>query len=67
MITAPYMTDYSTQIRPEYLDKDCWDHKMYSFSLGALDAPDTMAAGSQYWYKGFNHSFVMPSTTARDR
>ena len=65
MITAPFMTDYFAQIRPEYLDKDSWDHEMYSFALGALDAPERIAAGSQYWYEGVSYSFVMPSSASR--
>ena len=65
MITAPYMTSYHSQIRPEFLDKNCLDQEMYSFSLGALDAPEVMAAGSHYRYKYDGFSLVMPSAVSR--
>lgn len=66
MITAPYMTSYSSQIRPEFLDKNCLDHEMYSFALGAIDAPEVMAAGSHYRYECDRFSFVMPSAVSRN-
>ena len=65
MITAPYMTDYYRQIRPEFLDKNDLDHEMYSFALGALDAPEVIAAGSHYRYKYDGFSLVMPSAVSR--
>lgn len=66
MITAPYMTSTHDRIRLEYLDKDL-GHEMFSFSLGALDAPECMAAGSHYRYNSGGYSFVMPSSASRDR
>ncbi len=51
MLTAPYMTNYHISIRPEYLDTNCWDNEMFSFALGALDAPEVMPAGYHYGYK----------------
>lgn len=67
MMTAPYMTHYHDQIRPEYLDTDSMGHEMYSFALGALDAPETMAAGSHYRYERDGYSFIMPRGALRDR
>lgn len=63
MITAPYMTSTYGKIRQEYLDKDCED--MYSFALGALDAPEVIAAGSHYRYNRDGYSLVMPSAVSR--
>lgn len=65
MITAPYMTDYYRQIRPEFLDKNDLDHDMYSFALGALDAPEVIAAGSHYQYKYGGVRLTMPSSVRR--
>lgn len=66
MLTAPYMTNYHISIRPEYLDTNCWDSPAFSFSLGALDAPDTLAAGSHYHYERGGCSFTMPSSCSRE-
>lgn len=67
MITAPYMTSYHSQIRPEFLDKNgLGNHEMYSFALGALDAPEVIAAGSHYRYEHNGYSFVMPSAVSRN-
>ena len=65
MITAPYMTSTYGKIRQEYLDEDCGGCEMYSFALGALDAPEVIAAGSHYRYKYNGFSLVMPSAVSR--
>ena len=67
MITAPYMTSTHCKIRPEYLDTNCDDLDMFSFSLGALDAPEVIAAGSHYRYNSDGYSFIMPSSASRAR
>lgn len=66
MITAPFMTDYFNKIRPEFLDTN-GEYEMNSFALGALDAPEVMAAGSHYRYEAEKYSFVMPSSCSRSR
>jgi hypothetical protein len=65
MITAPYMTSTYGKIRQEYLDEDCGGCEMYSFALGALDAPEVIAAGSHYRYNSDGYSFIMPSAVSR--
>ena len=38
---------------------------MYSFALGALDAPEVIAAGSHYQYKYGGVRLTMPSSVSR--
>ena len=65
MITAPYMTSTYGKIRQEYLDEYCEGYEMYSFALGALDAPEVIAAGSHYRYNSDGYSLIMPSSVRR--
>ena len=67
MLTASYMTNYHISIRPEYLDTNCRDNEMFSFALGALDAPEVMPAGCHYGYKvaGSEHTLVLPAGAHR--
>ena len=63
MITASYLTD-TYSIRKEFLEDG-----FYSVSLGAIDAPNSLAAGSYLRVKAVtipDYEYALPYAISRD-